>query len=425
MAQLGNRRERLSAADVSNLAFDTPDQANVIVIAGVLSPGGPVGADGAVDFDAIRTAIAEAVPTAPRLNQRVAANGRGFVWETVPVELDRHVRMTDPADGSAGLEALCARLMTTPLPRDRPLWELLIVPGVAPARAGMVLRIHHAMADGTAAARLVEQLLRPLDAVASADVVGPGAPRTRQQLGLRERTRSIASGWERTFAMFRQRVPRTVLLGPISSRRAVAFTETPLAPIAVGAATVDATVNDALLAAVASATEAALRERGEPVPPTLPVSVPVALAERGSSGNATGVMLVPLPPGDPDTARRLRRIAELTRPRKADARERGTHELTRSRLGARLIMFLGRHQRLIIGFVSNVRGPSEPLDLAGAPIEHAWALAGMGGNVRLGVAALTYGGRLSCAVQCHPDAISAPVFAAALSEEFARIAALE
>ncbi|HEU4465275.1 MAG TPA: WS/DGAT domain-containing protein, partial [Agromyces sp.] len=241
---------------------------------------------------------------------------------------------------------------------------------------------------------------------------------------LRARLRTLASGWERTVAILRPAVPRTVLLGPIGPRRGVAFVDAPLEPVAEGAASAGATVNDALLAAAVAAAEAALRARGEPVPPAIPVSVPVALAERGRSGNAVGVMLVPLPTGEPDPARRLRRIAELTRARKADARSRGSFELTRTRFGVRLFKMSVRHQRLIAMFATNVPGPRHPLALAGAPLERAWPLAAIQGNVRLGVAALSYAGALGCAVHCDADAVSADVFARALADEFERIAAL-
>ncbi|GAA1060600.1 wax ester/triacylglycerol synthase domain-containing protein [Agromyces bracchium] len=430
MARAGLRRERLTAADASNIVIDAPDQVNAFLMAGVLAPGRPVAPDGGVDLAAVRRAISALVPAMPRLSQRVVPEGRRFAWDAVPLDLEHHVRLVEPVDGRSGFEALCARLMVTPLPLDRPLWELLLVPGVAPARVGMVLRIQHAMADGLAAVRLVERLLGPdgmADATAPTDATEPtdAAPRAPAAPSpLRARLRTLVSGWERTVAILRPAVPRTVLLGPIGPRRGVAFVDAALEPLAAGAASVGATVNDALLTAMAAAAEAALRARGEPVPPVLPVSVPVALGERGRSGNAVGVMLVPLPTGESDTARRLRLVAELTRERKPDARARGSFELTRSRFGTRVFARFVRYQRLIVMFATNVPGPRHPLALAGAPLERAWPLAAIQGNVRLGLAALSYAGVLGCAVHCDADALSADVVADALADEFARIAAL-
>ncbi|KRE23097.1 hypothetical protein ASG80_09635 [Agromyces sp. Soil535] len=430
MSAAGERPERLTASDASNITMDSPDQVNAFLMAGVLASGGPVAPDGSVDLMALRSALAERLTAAPRLSQRVQRDGRVLVWEPVSPDLTHHVRAVDPVDGLLGLEALCARLIVTPLPFDRPLWELLIVPGVASSRAGIVLRIHHAMADGIAAVRLAQALMDPVVPVSGGDAhaadTAATAPERAPARGpsVRARLRTLASGLERTTTMFRRRVPRTVLLGRIGPRRGVAFVDTELAALDAGADTAGATVNDALLAAVAAATTSALLARGERAPATLPVSVPVALGDRGRSGNAVGVMLVALPAHEADVARRVRRVAELTRAGKQDARSRGTFELTRTRLGAWAFIRLARHQRLIVAFVTNVPGPRHPLALAGGRLERLWPVSAIQGNVRLGVAAISYDGVLRCAVHCDADALDAEAFARALREELMRIAAL-
>lgn len=92
--------------------------------------------------------------------------------------------------------------------------------------------------------------------------------------------------------------------------------------MSAGAKRVGATVNDALLSAVAGGAETALREAGQPVPPVLPASVPVALpGGHGRSGNAVGVMLARLPTGVADAADRMVRIAAVTREAKEAARD--------------------------------------------------------------------------------------------------------
>ena len=428
----GERFERLSTADASNIAIDAPDQVNAFLMAGVLAPGGAVAADGSVDLEALRSALFERLPRAKRLRERVRRDGRFLVWEPVAPDLAHHVRIVRPVDGIAGLEALCAHLIVTPLPPDRPLWELLIVPGVATARAGIVLRIHHAMADGYAAVRLAEVLLDPADGsdadakavpLASRGIHAPGRPAPRRS-PLKAQLRMLVSGVQRTATMVVRRVPRTVLLGRIGPRRGVGFADIDLAALGAGAHVAGATVNDALLVAVVTAAKAALLARGQPVPETLSTSVPVALPDRGDSGNAVGVMLVPLPTRESDIVQRLRHVAALTHAAKQDARSRGTFELTRTRFGARLFMRLARHQRLIVMFVSNVPGPRHPLALAGARLERLWPVTAIQGNVRLGVTAISYDGVLRCAVHCDADVLDAAVLASALRDELARIAAL-
>lgn len=416
--------ERLSPADASNIEIDAPDQVNAFLIAGLLGPGGAVAADGSVDVDVVRTRFAERMPREPRLSQRVARRGRPLVWEPATPDLERHIRRVDAVDGIAGLESLCARLMVSPMATDRPLWELLLVPGVATGRVGIVLRIHHAMADGVAVARLVETLLAADPGAVPARSGHPAVQATAGRTRRRGRLRALASGIARTATMFRGAMRATPLLGPIGPDRGVAFVEAEIDPLASGARTQGATLNDALLSAVAAAIEGALRARGASVPPTIPVSVPVALRDRGRSGNAVGVLLVRLPTGETDAARRLRRIAQLTRVGKDDARARGTFELTRTRLGSRLFARLARHQRVIGAFVTNVPGPRHPLAIAGAPLERVWPVTPIQGNVRLGVSALSYAGRLHVAVHCDIAAVPVGTLAMMLRGEFDRIAAL-
>ena len=225
----------------------------------------------------------------------------------------------------------------------------------------------------------------------------------------------------RVAAVFRATVPPTVLLGPIGPRRGVAFTEVGIEDLALAAKAVGATVNDALLAAVAVGAETALREADQPVPAVLPASVPVALPARGTSGNAVGVMMVPLATGQDDPVVRLRGIAAVTRAARVQARTQGTFELTRTRWGTRAFGWLARRQRFIALFVTNVRGPATAMQVAGAPLLQAWPVAPIQGNVRLGVAAMFYAGRLFVTVHTDADAVDAAVTARGIEAELVRI----
>lgn len=223
-------------------------------------------------------------------------------------------------------------------------------------------------------------------------------------------------------AVLRPAVPPTILLGPIGSERGVRLASVDLDPLLRSTHAAGATVNDALLSAVAVAVKATLRAAHETVPPTLPASVPVALPDRRGSGNAVGVMMIPLPTGEPDSARRLERIAGFTRAGRAEARGQGTFELTRTRWGSRAFVWFARRQRFVALFVTNVRGPVQPLSIAGAPLLEVWPVAQIQGNVRFGVAAMSYAGQLGCTVHVDAGALRADVAAAALGEELRRIA---
>ncbi|MHA6508402.1 wax ester/triacylglycerol synthase domain-containing protein [Tessaracoccus sp. Y1736] len=425
-------RERLSASDASNLVMDSPDQVNVPLVVGVLGVGGFVSAAGEADLDLLRADLAARLRDSSssglvRFTQRVQDEGRSLVWEDCRPDLTWHVRQAAPVDGLDGLAGMAATLMTHPLPLDRPLWELLIVPGAGTDGPGIILRAHHCVADGVAGVRLLQDLFGDdaspntapgAPAAAPAPTVEPPQPR-------RPRWKAVATGVTRVSSIFRATVPPTVLLGPIGPQRGVAFADVEFGALSRAAKGVGATVNDALLAAVTVAAEAALRADGHPVPPMLPASVPVALPGRGDSGNAVGVMLVPLAMGVPGSVPRLTRIAALTRAAKAEARAQGTFELTRTRWGSRLFAWLARRQRFIALFVTNVRGPDRLLTVAGAPVERMWPVAVIQGNVRFGVAAMSYAGRLGVAVHADAEALPVPVAGRALGDELTRIASGE
>ncbi|AQX16177.1 hypothetical protein BCR15_12780 [Tessaracoccus lapidicaptus] len=397
---------------------------NAFLLAGLLAPGGFAAPGGTPDLALLRRAI-DACLRAPdrsvglgRFMQRVRGRGGDLYWEDSPPDLTWHIRSVDPVPGVQGLADLAAQLMTRPLPADRPLWELLVVPGATPTAPGIILRVHHCVAGGVAGVRLVRELF---GGDADETRAAPTIAAPRRPTSLRRRIRRVAAGLVRVAAVIRPTVARTVLLGPIGPRRGVAFVDGDLGAVSAGAKRVGATVNDALLAAVAGGAEAALREAGQPVPHVLPASVPVALpGGHGRSGNAVGVMLARLPTGVADAADRMVRIAAVTREAKEAARDQGSFELTRSRWGSRIFARLARRQRFIALFVTNVRGPERPLAVAGAPLLHAWPVAPIQGNVRLGVAAMSYAGRLEVAVHADADALNAAVLGRALAAELRR-----
>lgn len=436
MAEERHHAERLSPADASNVVMDAADQVNCFLMAGILGSGGFVGPDGAVDLVAIRDRIARRLAEASddvlrRFTQRVGTEGRALVWQPAEPDLSWHVRQVGPVVGREGLADLCATLMTTPLPRDRPLWEVLIVPGAGVTGPGIILRIHHAVADGVAGVRLAPSLFDPVtpNGASGPDQPSPsghpGALATaRPATHRRNRWKAFRDGVVRVAAMFRSTVAPTVLLGPIGPHRGVAFADVDLSRFAAAAKGAGGRVNDALLAAVAAAVTTTLRAAGEPVPPTLPASVPVALPDRGTSGNAVGIMLAPLPTSVPDSADRVAAIAALTGAAKAAARTQGTYELTRTRWGSRLMAALARRQRFVALFVTNVRGPARQMTLAGAPLLQVWPVAAIQGNVRFGVAAVSYAGRLGVAAHIDADALDLDRVRRALEDELHRIAAL-
>ncbi|MFT4468731.1 wax ester/triacylglycerol synthase domain-containing protein [Arthrobacter sulfonylureivorans] len=415
---------RLAAVDEANLVLDHAGQVNVFLVAGLMMPGGFVASDGSPDLRALRACLLERIKTLPQLRMIPVPTGRRHRWVEVQPDLDYHIRLVGAVDGLTGLERTCGELMNVPMGLERPLWEILVVPGAAAGALGIVLRIHHAVADGMAAAAIVQRLFDPAEALSTASympLIRPTAKAGRRHVrhelarlryGLR-RTRMTVSGRE---------VGPTVLLGALSPHRGVVFLDVDLAALEAHVRPLGATVNDGLLAAVSAGYRAMLFAAGERIPARLPVSVPVALQRHGTAGNQVGVMLVRLPLGEIDPDVRVRVLAGQTREEKVLAREQGTLEFMRGPVGARIMDRIGRRQHLVAGFVTNVPGRTDIFRLAGAPVVAIWPLAVLAANVRLGVAAVSYGGRLRCGIHFDADNVPGRIFAAAMGDELARLA---
>ena len=423
---------RLAAVDEANIVLDHVGQINVFLVACLLAPGGFVGDDGSPDPAALRDVLRARLASLPALRRVPVPSGRGHRWVEAVPDLERHVRLIDPVDGLAGLQRTCGELMTVPLTLDRPPWELLVVPGARADGIGIVLRIHHAIADGMTAVAIVRRLFDQVEpdaapaaarpdappAAATTGSVAPGHPRS----GGAHLVRRITYGLRRIAPiLFGRGIGPTVLLGERGPQRGVAFVDADLAALEARAHPLGATVNDALLSAVAAGYVAALRAAGEALPADLPVSVPVALRRRGTSGNQVGVMLVRLPLGEPDSVARLRLIAERTGEEKARAREQGTLEFMRGPLGARVMDRIGHRQHVVAGFVTNVPGPTQRLRLAGAPVVAIWPVSMLAANVRLGVAAVSYAGRLRCGIHFDQANVPGAVFVQAMGAELTRL----
>ncbi|MFD0867281.1 wax ester/triacylglycerol synthase domain-containing protein, partial [Tessaracoccus lubricantis] len=202
--------ERLSGADASNIEIDSPQQVNVFLLAGLLGIGGFV-MPGGIDMATLRAALAARLAgpvegsTLVRFAQRVEREVRSLVWRDCWLDLQWHVRLTDPVDGCGGFEDMVATLMTRPLPMDRPRWEMLVVPGAGPEGPGVVLRVHHSVVDGVAGVRLAQDLFgeEPPSRATSPEAVT--APRRPWVVRLRHASR----GARRVGAVFRASVPRT------------------------------------------------------------------------------------------------------------------------------------------------------------------------------------------------------------------------
>ncbi|WP_426625275.1 WS/DGAT domain-containing protein [Leifsonia sp. McL0607] len=422
----------IAAVDAANFALEGA-QPNVVTLAGLLAPGGFVDRRGVPDLDRLRAVLSQRVLSVPALCRRPTQKRAAWTWEPAAPDLAHHVRVWrddehgGPRRTAAGephaFEALCAEGVMRRLPLDRPLWELLLLPSVEGRRCGVLFRLHHAVADGLEAESLIAALAdgRPTGGPSSPEhtsaLVAASGP---EHAPARERIREAA---EQTIAVFRRTVRSRVLLGRLGTTRDVAFLDVDLGELHDGARRSGGTVGDAFLTAFGQGLRALLTAAGEELPTTLPISCPVQLRRRPGAGNATGVMLVPVPVATSDVREALAVVAAATRSEKTRARAAGTFGWMAGPRSAALLMRFARSQRAVAAIASEFPGPPRTLTFAGSELVSAWPLSLLSANVRVGAVGASYAGRFRVAVQTDAENLpSARVVADAMSEALRAIA---
>ena len=239
------------------------------------------------------------------------------------------VALTRPDDrvSHASFEALRSTVLSAPLDRSRPLWQIFLVPQLEDGRIGMVGKIHHALVDGLAALQIVNLVLDPEPDVASERPVAwqPRGRPGRVSWTLDAITRTFADGVGalRAGATAATHPPAAIASVLRDARRVVdAAAEEVLSPappsalnVAIGARRIlvgyhagrdelrtarraGGTLNDVGLAAVAGAVRALLQRAGESPPPEpLKAMVPVSMRRLGdtASGNQISMITIALP----------------------------------------------------------------------------------------------------------------------------------
>jgi diacylglycerol O-acyltransferase / wax synthase len=439
MGQSAGRYQRLSVQDAGFLCLEHAGLPQHVAILAV-AEGGPLhGPDGRLRVNAVRQQFGGRLQLVPRLRQRVLWHrvGQGLpLWVDDPgFDLANHVRTVQvpTPGGQRELLGLCDELCLRLLDRTRPLWELWLVTGLVGGQVGLVLKLHHSLADGLAAVQIAGLLLD-----GTADAPSPTPPLWQPQptpsgwalladnlagrratlaaalarLGhpgkLAAQARALA-GAAQMAAGGRRHQRRSVLRRPVGGRRRLAVVRAQLAEVKAVAHGHGATVNDLLLAAVTGGLRALLLARGTPTDGlTLYASVPVALraqADTAGLGNQVGLMVVPLPVGEPDPTQRLQHITRATIERKRRPERLASLRPAGSLTILRALNHYSRHQRIVDLFVTNVPGPQHPLYLLGARLLEAFPIVQVAGNVPLSVAVLSYAGQLNIGIQSDPDGL--------------------
>lgn len=432
--------QRLSGLDAGFLYMETPTLHMHTLKVAVLEP--PTGG-GEPPIEWVRERISERLHLLPVFRRRVVEVPFRFhhpVWiEDPDFDIEYHVRrerVAPPGDARA-MDSLISELASRPLERRRPLWELYLLEGLEGGRIGVLVKIHHAAADGMAAAQLLANVMTTSQhEVDASRPVRPWRPEPVPSSlrlltdafvdHLRQLARLpalVAATLLRLVSLARYRrhatlspprpildTPRTLFNTGLTPHRVFATTSLPLADVRRVRTTFGVTVNDVLLAAVGAAVRNYLLARRvlpeRPLVAGVPMSSEVPGAGVRLGGNKVANLFTTLATDQADPVRRLQLVHDVTSEAKAQQDVLGV-ELLQDWVqytppgpmswfmrGYSRLNLADRHAPPINLVVSNVPGPRQELFAGGARLDELYSVGPILEGIGINITAWSYLDRL-------------------------------
>ncbi len=411
--------------------------------------------EGELPFEDCYQFIESKLRLIPRYLKRVVTPPFGLglpTWEYDPdFDLRRHVREVTLKHGTdTELKTLASKLFSEVMDRQHPLWDMTFVHGLKAARTGMVIRLHHCLADGIAGVGMMNALFNPAAEVPPAPALNHSqAPRPSDALA------SLTTGLVETYSEFVKRIlsglndALTMVQGAAANGGAVsaeefsrllpeitaiterlrfnvvchgpqkfAWIEIPLAEVKTIKSTFSASVNDVVLTLVTAAFRRYLEAHGDPVEGRmLRMMVPVNVRGNGSTdemGNSISLMPVTVPLDIRDAKELLaavnRRSEFLKRAHAAElvGLTGGLVGLFPNGLQALAGPILSQLPITPFNLVcTNIPGPQHSLYLLGHKMLRWYPYVPIGGEMAVNCAILSYDGMMyfgfSGNVQAIPD----------------------
>jgi diacylglycerol O-acyltransferase / wax synthase len=425
--------DRLTALDASFLHLER-DSAHMHVGSTLIFEGAAPTHEELVD------AIQRRLHLVPRYRQRLAfvpfQQGRP-VWVDDPhFNIEYHVRHTalPKPGGEVELKRLSGRLFSQQLDRSKPLWEMWLVSGLSGDRFAAITKTHHCLVDGVSGVDISTVMFDAAADPAPMPEPAPWVPRplpSGAQLladALLERTtvpgevvrgaRAVWRGPRQVLGRIRDDLaavgalawagvngaPASELNVKIGPHRRFTWVDGDLTRFKAIKNELGGTVNDVVLTAVSLALGRFLRERGTDTSEIqLKAMVPVSVradAERGALGNRVATMYAPLPLGSEDPVECLRIVHDAMAELKTSGQAVGAEVLTQlTGFAPPTIMAqaarLQTRQRFFNLVVTNVPGPQFPLYMLGRRLQAIYPQVPLTLKTALGIAIMSYDGRLN------------------------------
>ena len=431
--------QRLTGLDATFLYLETPNNHMHVASTAVFDPST---VPGGYSFDKVVDLVESRLHLLPPFRRRLVEIPFQIhhpLWiEDPDFDIEYHLRraaLPSPG-GERELAEFAADVISRPLDRSRPLWEMHVVEGLEHGYIAIVSKIHHAAIDGVSGAELTVNLLDltpevaevpppekpwtpdriPTDpelfgwALASLSrqpIAAVKAVRRTAEAALTLRRRNREPGVVPPPAPFS--APKTSLNTTITPHRKFAFTQVSLDDVKKVKNALGGTVNDVVLAMCAGALRTYLDKHGETPDAPLVAMVPISVrteGQQGAMGNRVSSMLTSLATDVDDPVERLRAIQRGTERAKEQDKAIGAETLMDwaefaapavAARAARLyssMKLADRHRPIFNVTISNVPGPPFPLYSAGARMVSMFPMGPITDGGALNITVMSYMGTM-------------------------------
>lgn len=319
------------------------------------------------------------------------------------------------------------------LPRDRPLWRMILLQGLPGGKSAVTSLVHHCMVDGVSGMELLAAIT-DLAADVEPDPVEAHTPEPpvssndrmsqawRDVMDVQMQQSTEAVRWAldpqqqakdiqavmgamvSAAPSFLRPAPLTPFNRPVSPGRNYAVVGMSFAEIRGIRGVLGGTINDVVLTTLSGGLGAYLRSKGLKTDGMqLRAMVPVNVrneSDKSALGNQVSMLITPLPVGIDDAAERHQAVLDGMTKLKNSNQAGGFALLSRlaesvpPAMQALAGAFVPNGQALFNLVCTNVPGPQIPLYMAGKKVEELWPLVPLSMGLGLNVCQASYNGNL-------------------------------
>lgn len=435
-------RNRMTSMDASFLYFEKPSLP--LHIGSTMIFAQPL------DRETLVGHIGSRLDRIPRYRQLAAFDGLNIAhprWELAPsFDVGRHIEeVTLPpnADESDLLNAI-AQLHAEMLPRDRPLWKMILIQGLPGGGSGVTSLVHHCMVDGVSGIELLTAITdlqrdvdpdppshfeaeaqpSPLERIQAAwrDAAEQSAGRLTEALRWGLDPQQQANDWKAILGamisaapQLMRPAPATPFNRPVSGKRNYACVAMPFGEIRGIRGALGGTINDVVLTALSGGLGAFLRGVGQETDGVeLRAMVPVNVrseTDKSALGNQVSMLIASLPVGIEDHSERHKAVIAGMDRLKGANQAGGFAVLSKLSeqvppfLAAAAAAFVPNSQPLFNLVCTNVPGPQIPLYLCGRKVEALYPLVPLSMGLGMNVCLTSYNGVLYWGIVADPDLV--------------------